>query len=303
LSWRVINIQNPGYLKIKDQQLVFENEEKKTTTLPVEDISVLILESSQIAITQRCLALLQEKNVPVVFCDLKHMPIGLALGFHTHSRVLKVIQDQWNWTEPFKSRIWQKIVKQKLSNQARCLQSLELEGYEQIFQLMEHVQSGDKLNREAQAAKIYWPLLFGSNFRKTSYPEKSEGINAMIAYGYAIIRALLCRYIVGYGFLPALGVHHVNELNPYNLADDLIEPFRPVVDINVKKWIDENQTEEFDQKVRQYLSSIPNHQISINGQNHTITNACEKMVMSLSTATQEKNVDVLMLPTLTEQNE
>lgn len=197
--------------------------------MPLEDISVVILETPQALITTALLAALAEAGVAVLTCDDSHHPNGVLLPYLPHSRQTRVLHKQLALTEPQKKRAWQRVVSQKLRNQAAVLAGHKADGVALLQRLASKVRSGDPDNFEGQGARCYFASLFGSDFTRAD----EDWVNCAMNYGYAIVRAALARSVTSYGLLPALGLHHNNQLNAFNLVDDLIEPFRAVVDQHV----------------------------------------------------------------------
>lgn len=226
---RIVEISNPARLTLKNQQLVINREGYEQATVPVEDIGILILDNPVISHTQGLLSSCSENNVAVVICDSKHTPVAVILPLESHNLHTSIISKQAEITEPIRKRLWQIIIKAKIREQAKVLHfaagdNSPLLGY------AARVKSGDPENIEAQAARIYWRRLFGADFRRD---RNAGGVNALLNYGYAIMRAAVARAIVGAGLHPSLGIHHHNQYNSFCLADDLLEPIRPAVDIKV----------------------------------------------------------------------
>ncbi len=277
-------------------QLRLENDEGEFT-LPLEDITALILESSQISLSSTLLAECQDKGVAVLTCDKTHMPNGILLPFQPHSRQSRVAQIQQSWTEPLKKRLWQRIVQNKILGQVACLDSA-IGGTEssRLKALAARIGSGDPDNGEAQAARDYWPRLFGKDFRRHG----NDNINAALNYGYAVVRAFVARAQVAYGLIPAFGIHHDNELNAFNLTDDVMEVLRPFVDHMVfglhrdGEIVPEDSTLPWD--VRQKLANAGNINCLIGEQIHTIGNACDLMAARLDSAIEGKSPALLSLP-------
>lgn len=201
------------------------------------------------------------------------------MPFSQHSRELAVLRAQMECSEPFKKRLWQQIVKVKIMNQARCLAYCEKPDQSAaIASLISKVNSGDTGNVEASAAMKYFPMLFGEGF----FRQNEDVWNAALDYGYAILRGWIARCLAVYGFLPAIGLHHRSELNRFNLADDLIEPFRPVVDLMVATMADFREQEGLSADCRKLLFGCLSMDILSGGQHHSVFYAVERLVQSLS---------------------
>lgn len=289
-------IQNPAKLSLKRGQLHLDND-GGVYTLPIEDITALILESPQITLSSTILSACQERGVAVITCDDKHMPNGVLLPFQPHSRQSRIAHLQISWSQSLKKRLWQRVVKCKITNQARCLEKIVgKDETKRLHALVSRVNSGDPQNIEAQAARAYWKRLMGDDFRRG----EGDSTNAALNYGYTVLRAFVARSQVSYGLLPTFGIHHCNELNAFNLTDDMMEVFRPFVDIMVcdlkttgKINPDNNQLSI---EIRQELANIGNVTCLIDGGTHTITNACDKLAASLVNAIKGKSPALLLLP-------
>lgn len=290
-------IQNPAKLNLSKGQLRLENDDGEFT-LPLEDITALILESPQIVLTSTLLSECQNRGVAVLTCDKTHTPNGVLLPFQPHSRQSRVARVQQSWTEPLRKRLWQRAIQTKILNQAICL-DMTVGGDEskRLKAFVDRVGSGDPENIEAQAARNYWPRLFGPDFRRHG----NDSINAALNYGYAVVRAFVARSQVAYGLIPAFGIHHDNELNAFNLTDDIMEVFRPFVDHMVFGLIRDTEITPDEQNlssgVRQKLANVGNISCIIDGKVHTISNACDLMAAGLVSAIEGKAPALLPVPT------
>ena len=288
-------IQNPARLSLSKGQLQLQNDEGDFT-LPLEDVTAIVLESPQIALTSALLSACQEQAVAVLTCDETHTPNGVMLPFLPHSRQSKVARTQIGWTDNLKNRLWQKTVQAKITNQAKCLEFCrDTETATRIFAMARQVDSGDTTNLEAQAAREYWPRLFGNDFHRDGY----GSINAALNYGYAVIRAFVARSQVAYGLLPTFGIHHDGELNAFNLTDDMMEPLRPFVDVRVFAMSQRGELAEsgnLTKENRQHLASLGSALCRIEGQKQTLTNSCDRMAAGLVSAIEGKSPALLPLP-------
>lgn len=289
MSWRSLIISHPSKLSLKNNQLCIEQGE--TWSVPLEDISAIVIESQQVLITESLLSKLCENNTVVYFCDSKHIPNGYLLPYYQHSRQLKVLKEQISLSEPFKKRCWQRIIKQKVINQAyvlRCIGKFDVE--KRLLKMLSNIDSGDTKNIEGQVAKIYFKELFERGFNRNF----DNIYNACLDYGYTILRGAIARSIAEYGYIPSLGIHHKSELNNYNLADDFIEPFRPIVDLWTRQNI--NLKDEFRTKIRNELVDLLNYDVIIDGKRHCVLNAINVMLSSFTTSIQSKDYEKLLVP-------
>lgn len=289
MSWRSLIISHPSKLYLKNNQLCIE--QKEIWSVPIEDISAIVIESQQVVITEGLLSKLCENNAIVYFCDNKHIPNGYLLPYYQHSRSLKIMKEQLSLTEPFKKRCWQIIIKQKITNQAyvmRCIGKHDVEN--RLLKLVHLVDSGDTKNIEGQAAKIYFEELFTKGFTRTY----DNIYNACLDYGYTILRGAIARSIAQYGYVPCLGIHHKNELNNFNLADDFIETFRPLIDL----WTVQNVglKDEFSSEIRRNLVDLLNYEVIIAGKRQAVLNAINVMLSSFTTSIQLKDYNKLLVP-------
>lgn len=231
--------------------MIVEQNKNEIGRVPIEDIGVLILSNPAITISSSLISSCQQNNCIVVFCDSKHLPISVLLPLSGNSMHSKILNIQTSVKKPVKKRLWQKIVIAKIESQAKTILSCGKDS--SALELMKsRVKSGDPDNVEAQASRVYWPLMFGKDFRRD---QKAEGTNSLLNYGYALLRASVARAICGTGLHPALGIHHHNQYNPMCLADDLMEPFRPVVDRKVHKlW--EKEIFDISKRTKSFLLSF-----------------------------------------------
>jgi CRISPR-associated protein Cas1 len=210
-----------------------------------------------------------------------------------HHRVTQIQQQQLQTSKPLLKRIWQKIVQSKIANQIDCLKYCKQQGIEKLTPLGEKVKSGDSGNVEAVAARLYWPSLFSKKFTRNGNGVLNDALN----YGYAICRAVVARAVVGAGLNPGFGLHHANSLNPFNLADDLMEPLRPLVDRLVFKLGDELPV-GLNSGIKQQLLTVCDERLKISGEVLSLLRASEVMVSSLLRCYEERSAELIALPEL-----
>ena len=291
MAFRNIYIENDVQMKIKNEQLFIKKEELEST-MPLEDINSICIESQRSNITTYALRKFIEHDIIVYVCDEKHLPTGVLVGMNNYSRQLKNIRKQVEMPKPLMKRIWQNIIKIKILNQAECLRQLDKGGAELLEKMSCSVNSGDTENVEARAANFYFRCLFGKTFNR-----KIECIeNAALNYAYAIVRGIIARTLIMYGFEPSIGIFHHNQLNNFNLADDLIECFRPVVDLYVMNYIDFSKG-ELDSLDKKILYNVVNTLVLIDGKKFNISGAVEYMIKSLSTS-MNRNENLIKVPYL-----
>lgn len=227
---RTIYLTQPGHLSIKNKQLVFDlKNSEECKTVPVEDIGFMIIENKQITLSTPLIEELMNHNAAVVFCDSRHHPQSMLLNMEGNHQQTEIYRQQVAASEPLKKNLWKQTVIAKIENQAKVLEKLEIDPHP-LPHLAKQVKSGDSDNREGMAARIYWKRLFGDDFYRDRY---GGWPNALLNYGYIIIRAATARALTGSGLLPSFGIFHSNRYNAFCLADDVMEPYRPFVDMAV----------------------------------------------------------------------
>lgn len=252
-------------------------------------------------VTAYALSHLADRGVTVFFCDRTHTPNAQLLPFASHSRGLKRLEEHLAFSLPNQKQVWRSIVIQKILNQALALEYQQSDEYpdciDQLRTIASTVLSGDTSNREGYAAQRYFPTQFGQTFTR----DQDIVLNGLLNYGYAIVRGIIARSLVAHGFLVEKGVHHKNEFNSYNLADDFIEPLRPVVDFYIKNKMNNLYIKRVSYRdERALLYDIINYQIQIDGKVTTISTAAEVMVRSFVRVVRERDVTLLRLPALLE---
>lgn len=225
---RTLVFSNPMNLSLKNNQLVlaFKDDPEKTQTIPIEDIGVVVVENQQVSITIPLLNALTDDNVQVVFCNRKGMPHSMLLNMDSNISQGETLRNQMAAGEVMKKQLWKQIIEVKIRNQSRLLDKIGYDG--SVLRIYyNNVKSGDSDNREGIAARVYFQTLFGQSFIRD---RTEEGINALLNYGYTVLRAAVARALVSSGLFPAIGIYHRNRSNAFPLADDIMEPFRPYVD-------------------------------------------------------------------------
>jgi len=269
-------------------------QEGAETAIPIEDIAYLVLDTPQTTLTGALLIALADAKAVVIQSDARHHPAMMALPFHGHHKQAEIAHLQIETTLPFRKRAWQIIVRSKIDNQKEHLISLGRD-VGALPALIGRVKSGDPDNLEAQAARAYWSRLF-DNYRRD---DDSDLRNAMLNYGYAIIRAGLARAITVAGLIPAFGLHHASISNAFNLADDLIEPFRPSVDALAISLSESagRTSQKLTLDDRRALAGIMNTPVQMEFETMTLLAATEQCAFSLVRAIREKTPDAIKLPT------
>ncbi|MDD7417223.1 MAG: type II CRISPR-associated endonuclease Cas1 [Treponemataceae bacterium] len=287
---RVLEIAEENrYLSLKRGFIVIQSGNEELGSVPLDDIAVLLLSAQGVTVTKNVLNALSEKGCISVFCGTNYVPQSMVVPIASHTYFTKIIKMQINASEPFKKRVWQQIVVQKIKNQALSLKLCnKTDNVALIEKISRMVKSGDPDNREAYAARMYWKSLFDEDF---SRDKNGDGINALLNYGYAIIRACMARAICSHGLIPSLGIHHDNNLNSFCLADDLFELYRPIVDTLVFKLV-ENEETELTPQVKKVLVSVLKIKVRISDCETQVVQSMQYLVSSFVSALEAGKPDI-----------
>lgn len=282
---RTIYFGNPAYLSLKNKQLEVrqahdDSPQRSVRTIPIEDIGVVLLDHQQITITHGLLNALQENNCAVIICSSNHMPSGLLLPLDGHTLQNERFRSQLEASLPLRKQLWQQTIQAKITNQAHLLAEVLGEPVPNMLAWAKLVKSGDTGNLEARAAAFYWRNLF---ITLPDFTREREEIapNSLLNYGYAILRAIIARSLVGCGLLPTLGIHHHNKYNAYCLADDIMEPYRPFVDQLVVNLCNDGFPDTLTKEIKGELLSIPTLDVEIDGQRRPLMIAASQTASSL----------------------
>lgn len=226
---RTLYFGNPAYISKKDSQLkVKKPDEEEESSIPIEDIGIVIIDNPQVTLTHGVLTSLLENNSALITCDKRHMPQGMLLNLDSGHVQSEMYAEQINASEPLKKQLWQQTMKSKILNQAALLKRKKIP-ITNMIHWAKKVRSGDPDNYEGRAAAYYWGNLF-PKMLEFKRDKDGEAPNQLLNYGYAILRAITARALAASSLLPTLGIHHSNKYNAYCLADDIMEPYRPYVD-------------------------------------------------------------------------
>ncbi len=278
---RTLYFGQAAYLSLRDGQLLVRlPDEERSRSIPIEDIGVLILDHQQISITHGLMNALEAHKCALITCSASHMPSGLFLPLDAHSLQSERFQTQIEATLPLKKQLWQQTVRMKIQNQARVLEEVYAQPQGNMLAWVKQVRSGDPDNLEARAAAYYWANLFPSLPKFTREREESAP-NALLNYGYALLRAVVARSLVSVGLLPTLGIHHHNRYNAYCLADDIMEPYRPYVDKFVQEIYEREYPESLTKDIKHRLLTIMEQDVVIDGITHPLSIATSLTASSL----------------------
>lgn len=280
---RTLYFGNPCCLKKRDMQLTVEYPEadqKDAITVPVEDIGLIVLDNPQVIVTNALLMSLNENNTAVISCDSSHLPFGLMLPMYSHHAFTEKLGDQIEASLPLKKNLWQQTVIAKISNQAALLKAKGM-STDKMDYFIRQVKSDDSTNVEGRAAAHYWDCVFGDlSFIRHRFGDPP---NNMLNYGYAILRAIIARSLIGSGLFPTIGIHHRNKYNPYCLADDIMEPYRPFVDFLILDLLEKIEPpEELSPAIKKELLRIPVLDVIIEGSRSPLMIATQRTTASLA---------------------
>lgn len=282
---------NPAYLSFKDEQLVIRQEETNLEgqkseykrTIPIEDIGIMVLDHSQVTLTSVILTKLLENNVALVTSNQSHMPFGLFLPLEMNSTQHERFTHQLEASLPLRKQLWAQTIQQKIRNQATVLSQITGESCKNMLVMADAVKSGDSENKEGQAAAYYWKRLFEKQYPNFTRQRDGGQPNALLNFGYAILRGIIARALVSSGLLPTMGLHHHNRYNAYCLADDIMEPYRPYVDQVVLRCVRTTSVfeEEITKEQKVMLLGIPTLDVKIDGKRSPLMVAATQTAASL----------------------
>lgn len=273
---KTILVERKSKLKLKLSQLNIENDSRKAT-IPIEDIGFLVLDHAEIYISIPAINYLTQKNVAIIFCNEKHLPHGMLLNLNSHHIQQQLFKQQIEASLPLKKKLWKQTIKEKIKNQGLLLETITKKENTFTF-LASKVKSGDTTNMEGVAASFYWKSFFSLEFKRErfgNYP------NNFLNYGYAILRAATARALSGSGLLNTLGIHHKNKYNAFALADDIMEPFRPIVDEAVYSIIENYDEQELTTETKSILLQILTRTVYFKSEKTILMLALQKTASSL----------------------
>lgn len=283
MSWRTIVVSNNSKLDYQIGYLVVRGE--KTTKVHLNEIGTLIIESTAVSMTSYLICELIKNKVKVIFCDDKRNPSSELVSYYGSHDTSAKLRKQIEWTKDEKAHIWTEIVSEKIRQQAMILQKYGKKESDMLLQYMGDVEFGDITNREGHAAKVYFNALFGKSFTRT----EETPINAALNYGYSILLSFFTREIVSAGYITQIGLFHDNMFNQFNLASDLMEPFRPLVD----EVVVELKPEVFEKEEKHKILEIVNKEVQIGEKKEVFGNAIKIYCKSVFDALNERDISIL----------
>ncbi len=283
MSWRTIVISSSAKLDYQLGYMVIRRE--NVTKIHLSEIHTVMIESTAVSMTAALLQELVSHKVKVIFCDERRNPSAELLPYYGAHDTSRKIRNQIVWQDDIKKAVWTEIVGEKIRNQMLVLRDYGRIESELLQQYVGELQYGDETNREGHAAKVYFNALFGKEFSRSA----DNSTNAALNYGYSIVLSLFTREIALNGYLTQLGLFHDNMFNPFNLASDLMEPFRTLVDRKVLQM----KPEKLEHEEKMELIDIVNQEISINGRNELVSNAVKIYTRSVFDALEERDVSLI----------
>lgn len=285
MSWRVVVIHNTAKLDLKLNYLVVRSE-MNTTKIHISEIAVLLVESTSVSLTVGLLAELTKQKVKVIFCDAQRNPSSELLSYYGSHDTSNKVRTQIQWQQSVKEAVWTEIVREKIRQQMKFLSERGKEKEAKLLsEYIQEIQWYDETNREGHAAKVYFNALFGMDFSRSH----DNNINAALNYGYSIILSAFNREIVANGYMTQFGLFHDNMFNPFNLASDLMEPFRVLVD----RMVCFMTLDEFEHTQKMQLVDLLNHEIVMEGKHYVVMNAIKRYVKSVFDALNDSDVALL----------
>ena len=295
MPFRTLTIDSAAQLHVRCGQLTVQREQdEKPLYIDLDDLACIVLSSLDITLSTGALNMIAEHGITILGCGRNYMPTSITLPFAKNSRYSQVVDSQLRMSVPLQKQLWKRLVKQKIQNQAEVLRLTENAAYSHLEKLAEQVKSGDPDNREAIAAKLYFPQL-KDGYARTEISATTSALN----YGYAVVRSTLSRAVVSHGFITSVGLHHDNHRNEFNLVDDLIEPFRPLVDLQMLQIdLTDEDPEKLSRTARRGMTSVLRNACLLGNTKVSCLTAIDQTVISLKRAIEARDARLLELPQL-----
>lgn len=276
---RIVDIATDGqHLSAHRGFMMVERDGAEIGRIALDDVHAVIVHAHGVTWSGTLVARLAERGAPIVFCGTNHSPVAVTLPLEGHHAQAARMQAQLNASKPLAKQLWRRIVSAKIVMQGSLLAARGIEGAQAFPFMAARVTSGDKENLEAQAARRYWPLLMGAEFRRD---RDASGANALLNYGYAVMRATCARAVVAAGLHPTVGIQHSNRGNAFALADDLVEPFRPLVDAVVDQMVRAG-VNALDPTVKRRFARLIAFDVRIQGETSPVSVAAQRLARSLA---------------------
>ena len=295
MPFRTVTIDSAAEVHVRSGQLTVQREcDDKPLSIDLDDVACIVLSNLDITLSTGALNMISEHGITILGCGRNYMPTSITLPFARNSRYSEIVDAQLSMSPPLQKQLWKQLVQQKIRNQSEVLRLLGRPECSQIRRLSEQVRSGDPDNREAVAARQYFPLLKPGYSRAEVSPTTS-----ILNYGYAVVRSTLARAIVAHGFISSVGLHHENGRNEFNLVDDLIEPFRPMVDLQMTAIdLESEDSESLSRTARKETTGVLRNACMMEGRKTSCLIAIEHVVTSFKNAVERGSAAKLVLPEL-----
>lgn len=290
MAWRIVHVKEGDVLRLRLDNLEVMKQDNKVF-IPLSDITMVVLEGNRTMLSTKLMSRMSQNNVGLVICDDKYLPVGIYLPYGQYHHYSKRVIKQSSWSDEQKGIIWQEVIGQKMQNQLAFAQysGVETERLELMEDLINDLQIGDATNREGHVAKVYFDSLYGKSFTR----DDDCLINAAMNFGYAILRSCMARIVVGNGLVTMLGIFHRNEFNSFNLVDDLMEPYRPLMDYWVNKNVlDDKEYLSYESRLK--IIEFMNQKIKINNKKMTIDNSMQEYVQNFISAIDETDPSLVI---------
>lgn len=293
MSFRTLSIDSAAEVHVRTGQLTIQRpEDAKPLQIDLDDLACIVFANLDITLSTGALDMISSHGITILSCGRNYMPTSIMLPFAKNSRYSEIVAKQLAMTAPFRKQLWKQLVKQKIENQAAVLNLANRPGADKLEKLAQSVRSGDPDNREALAAQLYFPLLKDGYVRSEVSPTSS-----ILNYGYAIIRSAIARAAVSHGFISSVGLHHDNVRNEFNLVDDLIEPFRPIIDLQMLSIdLEGEDAASLSREARRAMTSVLRNACVIDGREMSCLIATEQVVLNLMRALEEHDAREFKLP-------
>ncbi|MGY3775829.1 type II CRISPR-associated endonuclease Cas1 [Helcococcus sueciensis] len=283
MGWRTVLISGRAKLDLKLNNMVIRKDE--TIKVHIPDIAILIIESTTVSITTALIERLVEEKIKIIFSGKDHNPIGEIVNYYNKHNSVAIIRKQISWTESIKKKVWTEIIKEKIKNQAVLVSCESKEKSNLLLNYVLEIKEGDISNREGHAAKVHFNTLFGKDFIRND----DDAINAMLNYGYTLLLSSFTREIIASGYLTQIGIFHDNQFNYYNLASDLMEPLRPMID----KIVYLSYPEYFGREEKMEILTIFEKEVLIGSTKYTLLNAISEYCKSVFKALEEGDAELI----------
>ncbi len=284
MSWRGIHLSETATLTRRHRSIFIKRKDEDPIHIPLEDVSWIVVDSLEVQLSSALLSSCADGGIAVIFTDQRHMPCGSLLPFSANYAQAEVSHLQIAAPGSLNRRLWRKVVRAKILNQSTLLEKTHSQNWRALRNMLKDVKPGDPQNVEARAARRYWPSLF-KDFRRDT--DGDDRINALLNYGYAVMRAAIARSLAISGLIPAIGIHHRSHLNAFNLADDIIEPFRPIIDCAVYEMREPSGWDESYDSMkglslndRRSISAVLTRDIRVGNEQMNIINGIDRSVSS-----------------------